>query len=418
MVMCRLAFFLVVLSIVAGCGRAPSSGLTDLGVAGLANAHVTLAADGERVGAAWAASGPKGTDVYAAVSVNGGRTFSHPVRVNDLEGDASANGEQPPKILLKGTVVDVLWVSKRAGVSGIRAAVSLDGGESFSAARSIAPSGLTGARGWESATLGSDDIVHAVWLDGRNSQPSPGSSTPASAGHAAPGDHAQAAGAGHRHGDMRQDIFHAMWKGMDAPVETSVASNVCFCCKTAVVTRDKDVFVAWRHLFPGGVRDIAVARSADGGATFQAPVRVSDDNWKIDACPDDGPSMAVDGDVLRVTWPTLVKDRDAERKAIFQSTSRDGGATFSPRVRVDGANASPAHPRIAAASQGRAAVVWDELAQGARRILFRKADGPAVTLSTGPAASYPAIAATADGFVVAWTDQSDGASVVRVRRVR
>ncbi len=218
---------------------------------------------------------------------------------------------------------------------------------------------------------------------------------------------------------MRQDLYHAMWTGAEAPIETSVAANVCFCCKTAVVTRGADVFVAWRHIFPGGVRDIAVARSSDGGRTFQDPVRVSADNWKIDACPDDGPAMTVEGDgTLHVAWPTLVRDPDASRMAILESTSRDGGVTFSPRARVDAANSGPAHPRLATTAAGRSAVVWDELSQGARRVLFRPAGGAAAALSTGGIASYPAIAAVGDGFLVAWTDQAEGASVIRALRVR
>src|SRR5260221_10421543 len=111
-------------------------------------------------------------------------------------------------------------------------------------------------------------------------------------------------------------------------------------------------FRRW-HVFPGGVRDIALARSADGGRTFQAPVRVSEDNWKIDACPDDGPAMTIDRrGVLHITWPTLVRDPDAQRMAIFESTSTDGGATFSPRARVDAAAGGPAHPRIATGAAG------------------------------------------------------------------
>jgi hypothetical protein len=184
------------------------------------------------------------------------------------------------------------------------------------------------------------------------------------------------------------------------------------------VSRGPDVFVAWRHLFPGGVRDIAVARSVDGGRTFGDPVRVSADNWKIDACPDDGPAMTMDGEgVLHVTWPTLVTDPDARRMGIFESASRDGGVTFSPRARVDAAAGGPAHPRIATGNSGRSAVVWDELAQGTKRVRFRAAGGLPVLVSTGRVSSYPAVAAVGDGFVVAWTDQSDGGSVIRVRRL-
>ena len=137
---------------------------------------------------------------------------------------------------------------------------------------------------------------------------------------------------------------------------------------------------------------IAIARSTDGGRTFLDPVRVSEDNWKIDACPDDGPSMTIDADgAVQVAWPTLVSDPDGPRMAIFQSTSRDGGATFSPRVRVDAAAGGPAHPRIASASGGgQAAIVWDELAEGTRRVMFRGAGAPSGhAVSAGRIASYP-----------------------------
>lgn len=210
------------------------------------------------------------------------------------------------------------------------------------------------------------------------------------------------------------------WTGSGAVVETAVAANVCFCCRTAVVTRGADVFVAWRHLFPGAVRDIAVSRSTDRGATFQPLVRVSADNWEIDACPDDGPAMTGDASgTLRITWPTLVKDPDGRRMAIFEATSTDGGVTFSPRARLDAANSGPAHPRVATTTSGRSAVVWDELSSGVRRVMVHySTQGSApVPPSDGTIASYPSIEASGEGFVVAWTDRSGGGSVIRVSRV-
>jgi hypothetical protein len=213
---------------------------------------------------------------------------------------------------------------------------------------------------------------------------------------------------------MRQDIVHAMWRDGDAIVETPVADNVCFCCKTGVAARGSDVFVVWRHIFPGGVRDIAIARSADGGRTFGAPVRVSADDWKIDACPDDGPALAIDGSgAIHVAWPTLLQDGAAPHMAIFEAVSRDGGATFSPRTRVDASATGASHPRLAVTRAGARAIVWDEIASEGRRVLYRGAGSP-VALAEGGSASYPAIAAVDDGFVVAWTEQAADRSVVRV----
>ncbi|HTM24379.1 MAG TPA: hypothetical protein VL225_04245 [Vicinamibacterales bacterium] len=386
------------------CAKPGADRPVTLEVPGRTSAHVSLAADGNRVAAAWAATGVTGTDVFFALSGDAGRTFSSPTRVNDVNGDANANGEQPPRVVMRGSQVDVLWVSKTGGVATIRAAASSDGGSTFGPARTITPSGVGGARGWESAALSDDGTVHAVWLDGRN----------ASALHAphAPG----APHAPHAPGapPMRQDIYHAVWRANEPPAETAVATDVCFCCKTAIATRGVDVYVAWRHLFPGGVRDIAVARSTDGGLTFSSPVRVSADNWKLDACPDDGPAMALDPDgTLHVVWPTLVGvGRDAHI-AIFGAESRDGGATFTPRVRVSDPAAAASHPRIATSAAGTEAIVWDEIVNGARRVRMREAGTePVLTFGSG-AAGYPAVAAASGGFVLAWTEQRGERSLIR-----
>jgi hypothetical protein len=50
-----------------------------LEVPGRSSAHVSLAADGNRVAAAWAATGVTGTDVFFALSGDAGRTFSFPL---------------------------------------------------------------------------------------------------------------------------------------------------------------------------------------------------------------------------------------------------------------------------------------------------------------------------------------------------
>src|SRR5262245_2169880 len=147
----RLSAAIVIGGLATGCAKPAPPAPVELSVDGRSNAHVTLAADGRRVVAAWIASSDSAADVYAAVSDNGGRRFGAPVRVNDLAGDATGNGEQPPRAVLSHGAMTVVWVSKRNGVSGIRAARSADGGRSFSPGRTISPDGVTGARGWESA---------------------------------------------------------------------------------------------------------------------------------------------------------------------------------------------------------------------------------------------------------------------------
>jgi hypothetical protein len=166
---------------------------------------------------------------------------------------------------------------------------------------------LTGARGRQSLAIDADSVVHAAWLDGRDAKPGAALSlpTPAPAATAGP----TTAASGHAmHRSSRQDIYHAVWRPDGQALEARVATDVCFGCKTSVATApDRTTYVAFRHIYPTNLRDMAVARSIDGGRTFAAPVRVSEDHWQINACPEDGPSIAVAaGGTLHIAWPTLI----------------------------------------------------------------------------------------------------------------
>jgi hypothetical protein len=384
-----------------------------LAVDGRSNAAVSVAAFGHTVAAVWTASTESASDIYLSVSTDGGATFGAPARVNDIEGDARASGEQAARVAVgMGNTIHVAWPARRDGVSVIRYAGSKDGGRTFSPAVTVAGAKATGARGWHAMTLGYDGGVHLVWLDGRNAAP-----MPAGSGH----QHGKTTGAKPARvpGGPRQDIFHASWKGAGERSEQLVQAGVCFCCKTAVATAGEHVYAAWRHIYPGSLRDIAVARSTDNGATFGPPIRVSEDGWKIDACPDDGPSMVADGHGgIHIVWPTLVAG-DTPRKGIFYASLT--GDAFTPRVRLDAGDTDPAHPQIASDIHTTTAAVWDERVGDTRRIVFRPiADGVAqpAQMFSGDGVSYPVVAAPEGFWVVLWTAQgSDGRSVIEGRRI-
>jgi hypothetical protein len=152
-------------------------------------------------------------------------------------------------------------------------------------------------------------------------------------------------------------------------------------------------------------------------------VRVSEDGWAIDGCPDDGPAIGVDAKgALHVAWPTRVSDSG---KGVFYTRSTDGGRSFAPRVRVDQTAGGAAHPQLAVAGD-RVVVAWDETTAAGRRVVLREVAaaseawpprlGETAVLSAGPA-SYPAVAATETATVAAWTEGDRNASVVRVTRI-
>lgn len=385
-----------------------------LGIPGTVNRMPSLAVSGNRVVAVWTSTLKDAMDVYAAISENGGATFSTPQRVNDRPGDASSNAEQPPRVAVTQAAITVMWPSRLDGTSAMRLARSTDGGRTFSHAMTLHDRALTGARGWHSLTPGRDGAVHAVWLDGRDADPSQR--------HQRGAKHA--GGAPNMAGDPRQDVYQAVVSPDGAVAESHVARDVCYCCKTAVALGPGGrVNVAWRHIFPESIRDIAMATSPDGGRTFSPLARVSEDKWQLSGCPDDGPAMAVgSNDAAHLVWPTLV-NQTTPQKAIFYTTTMDG-RTFAPRTRLSGDDREDAaHPQIAVGSDGNIAAVWDEQQGDTRRVVARLASsmngsfGPPQTLNEGSSAFYPHVISVRDGFAVAWAERAGEASAIVVQRV-
>ena len=419
------AWLLSALTAFAACGGEPApppaATRTEptpiaLAVAGRLNASASVAAFGQMVAAVWTASVDDTSDIYCSVSLDGGKTFAAPARVNDLDGDARASGEQAARVAIgTGNVIHVAWPARRDGRSLIRYAASQDGGRTFSSAVTVAGDVSPGLRGWQALTLGYDGSVQVIWLDGRHADPAVHRRGHP---HAKPGVRRPAAGAA-----PRQDIFHAALsqsgRGDGARSERLVQENVCFCCKTAVATSGENVYAAWRHIFPGSMRDIAVAHSIDNGVTFGNPIRVSEDGWKIDACPDDGPAMVADGHGgIHIAWPTLVAG-DTPRKGIFYSTLT--GGAFAPRLRLDAGDADPAHPQIASDVHTNTAVAWDERAGETRRVVFRPvSDGKPLPpqFFSGDGVGYPVVAGGEGYWIVLWSVQGDGdRSIIEGRRI-
>lgn len=418
-----------------GCGGGPeSSGATPsaplppvavtLGVAGRSNEHVSLAGRGAFVVVAWAAnSADAGTDVYASVSADGARSFGPPVRVNQRAGDARANGEQPPRVALvpreSGPPEVVLfWLARREGASVLLTARSTDGGRTFGEADLVSGTDTVGNRGWQALGVSDAGRVNAVWLDHRRMAAATGGA--AHQHHGASTTTADVAADGVAMA-QRSDLYFA---SLDGGEPRAITPGVCYCCKTAIVHGPGGaVHLAWRHVYPGNLRDIAFASSFDGGRTFGAPVRVAEDQWSVAGCPDDGPSMAVDGaGRVHVVWPTMVTEDGVATKSLVHAMTTDG-RTFSPRVRItSGAHAH--HPQVVAAPDGSLAVAWDESWGDGRRI--REAVGRipangAASFETVPPSDdlvgrYPAMAVSDNGVVTAWVSGVGSTSQIRVLR--
>ena len=400
---------------------------TTLAVEGRTNANPSVAAAGKFVVVAWSGALVKSMDIYLATSNDGGQTFSAPVQVNAVDGDARVNGEMPPRLALvprrgKTPEIVVVWTAKNATSWAIQSARSVDGGHTFGPATAVPGSDGPGARGWESVAMDDKGHVYAMWLDHR-------AIVAADAGrpHTMPAAGSAPAPMPKQDPTERAGLSNLYFASLDGSSAQSITNSVCYCCKTSLATAGNNVYAVWRHVYPGSIRDMAFTISTDRGHTFAAPVRISEDHWQIDGCPDNGPAIAVDGKRrAHVVWPTAADPKDASAGlAVFYASSTDG-RRFSDRVRVP--SRGPAqHAQIVIGGDGAPVVAWDESVEGTRRIGFARvrldASG-AATLSTiaapdaGPGQWYPALAPTSDGAIAAWVRQAEKGSVIGVGRLR
>jgi hypothetical protein len=232
-----------------------------------------------------------------------------------------------------------------------------------------------------------------VWLDGRATKPEAPEGT--DAGNMA----------------LRSALFDGSGKQRS---EVAVDSRVCECCATAVAATAEGPIVAYRNRSAADVRDISVSRLAAG--RWSPPVAVSNDGWKIDACPVNGPAISARGREVAVAWFTAKTDGRA-----FAAFSHDAGRTFTRPIRVDD-TAALGRVGIELLNDGSAAVTWVEFTNEradirVRRVQQSGARGAATTIAPTGGARFPRIAQHGNELLFAWTEaERSGSQHVRTAR--
>ena len=413
----------VVIAAVTGtwaCGSAPQpTTLVTIGVPERTNGTPWVAADGSFVAVAWGATTTEAKDVFVAVSRDNGQTFGTPVRVNSVPGEARLGGEQPPRVALTKRAgsaepeILVLW-GARGDSTEIKTSRSRDGGRTFDAPAVLQTAGAVGDRGWHALAVDSSGNPHALWLDHRVTAAGRKPGEKHVHGAPKPANYDSVAEA------QKSSLYYAN-ASSSGPAERELAKGVCYCCKTSFIAGPAgELYAAWRHVYPGDLRDMAFTVSRDGGKSFSDPVRVSEDGWAIAACPDDGPSMAVDHrGAVHIAWPTVIDGPELEG-ALFYSTTQDG-KTFAARTRIPTLGLrNPSHVQLVSDRKGRLMVAWDEYSDGHRvasaREITRRSDGnvefgPVVRIAPSGPATYPVLAATSAGILAVWSTGGESPTV-------
>lgn len=115
--------------------------------------------------------------------------------------------------------------------------------------------------------------------------------------------------------------------------EEQLDERVCECCQTSATLTSEGPIAVYRDRSHTEVRDIYFVKQ--NSSTWTVPKPVQADNWQINGCPVNGPSIDADGRRVAVAWFTGAND--APRVKVAFST--DAGATYGGPIEVENANA-------------------------------------------------------------------------------
>ena len=289
------------------------------------------------------------------------------------------------------------WLERGAARAeyGIRLRTSRDGGKTWTAPVTphTDPPGPV-EHGFVSFFDAPGAGLGLIWLDGREMG----------------GSH-MTAGKGHN-----MTLRSALVSNGKPQPDVLVDNRVCECCQTSAARTSDGVIVAYRDRSATEVRDIAVARLRAG--KWSAPAIVHADDWQINGCPVNGPSVAALGDDVAVAWFSA-KNSEPRLQVAFSS----GGGAFSAPVRLDSATTfgrlallMPARDRALVTSIERSAEGPQLTLREARRDGRKGAVLPIGPMTSDRSSGFARLALVGRRLVVAWTDVQKGSPpAIRVR---
>jgi hypothetical protein len=278
----------------------------------------------------------------------------------------------------------------------VRLAYSTNDGRSWSAPFTPHHDGLKREHGFASLFSMPGTGLGLVWLDGRAMASAEG--------------HDEATASGGAMG-LRFATFDRAW---NQTTELLVDDRVCECCPTTAAMTSEGPVVAYRDRSNDEVRDIYVARLANGQWTTPQPVHK--DNWQIAACPVNGPMLSARDRNVVLAWFTGKNDVGHA----YVAFSTDAARSFAPPVQLDG-GAAVGRVDVALLPDGTAIATWIESANQGASFAARRVDAsgrtsPIVIVSAIAGArtsGYPRVAVHGEELVFAWTETLAGKARVR-----
>lgn len=342
---------------------------------------------------AWTANGV----VSTAQSSDQGKTFSSPIKIAEHGKSLDAGSDARPQILAdpSGNIFLAYAFFKDSNWNAqINTSRSIDGGKTFSAPESLVKDGSS--QRFPSALIRSDGSIFMSWIDKR------------------------LVAAAKQGGEKRLggSIAYAFSQdgGKTFQAERIANESSCECCRIGASLDPKaQPVIVYRAIFPGGIRDQASQVISTKGPE---PIRrVADDQWKTDACPHHGPTIAVSGSgKFHVAWYT----QGAKRSGVFYANSSNEGANYSQPFRIGAEGANVSRPYLLAVGK-RIWFVWKEFDGSNSSIYLKQSEDDGITWSapkviskTGGYSDHPLLLSQGNDVFLSWLTRNDGYQLIRI----
>lgn len=275
---------------------------------------------------------------------------------------------------------------------------SRDHGKTWSSPVLVNNDGKPAEHGFVSLWPATRDSLGVAWLDGRDA-----ASSDDHAGHDAHGGAMT----------LRAARFDAQ---LQRRAEVRLDAMACDCCQTDVAMTARGPLLVFRDRTPEEIRDIAVTRLQ--GDTWTTPHAVHADRWTMPACPVNGPAIAARGNDVIVGWYTAAGDVPTLKLA----RSADAGDTFAAPITLDQGEAVQGRVDVAFDADTTWVLWLREDAKGQSLQLARYAADLSRELQRGEVArlhgrgrgtGFPQLALRDGAAYVVWTDVIDGKPQLR-----
>ncbi|MFI3189752.1 MAG: sialidase family protein [Methylococcales bacterium] len=345
----------------------------------------TVTATFDNKGTLWAVW-TNNESIYVQSSTDKGNRFTAPVLVNAKPETVAAENESRPKIKVdaKGNIY-LTWVitldKKRS--TYVRFSRSTDGGKHFSTPVTVNDNLEVIRHRFDSLAVGKNGEIFVAWLDARDTEASKK--------------------AGKEFKGLTLYYSTSTDGGKHFSPNKAIAEHVCECCRIdTTIASDNTPVVVWRHIFDGGIRDHALVKFKD----WQTPdtmQRLSQENWKIDACPHHGPAITVaKSGIYHAVWFSGAESK----QGLFYGYSTDQGKHFSESINFAKEGAS--HPFVLAVNK-QVFVTWQTFDGKTNRALVMKSNdegktwsAPNVLAETTEMADEPFLVSDGQGVYLSW----------------